>query len=133
MRLTIEQMAKLRGAMDELAPRKRSKYRNIKVKVDGHTFDSKFEAARYGDLKLLQAAGEISGLQCQVPYRIEVGGMLICRYVADFVFQRGEKLVVADAKGVRTDTYLLKKKLMRAVHGVEIEEYRKEVRGARKP
>ena len=46
----------------------KSKYRNRKVSVDGITFDSRKEAQRYRELKLLLLAGEIIGLQMQVPF-----------------------------------------------------------------
>ena len=46
------------------------KYGNRKVTVDGVVFDSKREAARYKELKLLQEAGEIKGLQMQVPFEL---------------------------------------------------------------
>lgn len=102
------------------------KYHNRKAEVDGLIFDSKKEARRYGELKLLQQRGEIRELRRQVSYDLEVNRVLVCRYVADFVYQ--EKVggdwreVTEDAKGVRTEAYKLKKKLMLAVHGVEIRE-----------
>lgn len=46
----------------------RNKYYAKKVTVDGHTFDSKHEAERYSELKLLERAGQIENLQLQVPF-----------------------------------------------------------------
>ena len=64
-----------------------SKYRNIKTTVDGITFDSKKEAARYGTLKLRERAKDISELRCQVRYNIELNGVKLFAYVADsFMF-----------------------------------------------
>ena len=108
-----------------------SKYRNRKVNVDGILFDSIREARRYGELKLLQKGGYISGLQLQVPFELlpsqkNAEGKVVerkVRYIADFVYtDRNGQQVVEDAKGCRTEVYLLKKKLMRYVHGIEIKE-----------
>jgi hypothetical protein len=51
-----------------------------------------------------------------------VGGETICRYVADFVYVRDEKRIVEDVKGLKTAVYKLKKRLMKAVHKIEIQE-----------
>jgi hypothetical protein len=101
---------------------KRSKYRNVKTEVDGLVFDSKAEAECYRLLKARQDKGEISDLRTQVTYRLEVGGVLVCKYVADFTFTEGGKVVVADRKGYRTREYRLKRKLMRAIYNIEIQE-----------
>lgn len=108
--------------------RRRSKYGNIKTVVDGITFHSKKEAARYVVLKEEEKNETIHDLQLQVSYRITVLGMLICRYIADFVYIRNtdsSTTIVEDVKSPQTaknPTYRLKKKLMRAVHGIEILE-----------
>jgi len=62
----------------------KSKYKNRKTVVDNIEFDSEREAARYGELKLLLLAGEITDLELQVPYEIEVNGVPVCTYIADF-------------------------------------------------
>ena len=113
---------------------KRPKYRNRKTSIDGRTFDSKLEAARYVELKRLQEGGIISGLRCQVPFALEINGNLICKYVCDFRYVDIDgKTVTEDAKGMRTREYTLKKKLMKAIHGIEIREFRKEKSNARSP
>lgn len=99
-----------------------NKYRNKKTVVDGIKFDSQREATRYSVLKIMQAAGVISDLRLQVPYVINVNGLKICKYVADFVYIDRGREVVEDVKGMKTPTYNLKKKLMKAVHGIEIQE-----------
>lgn len=101
---------------------KRSKYGAKKTVVDGIKFDSMAEAARYGALKIIQAAGLISELRLQVRYDITVNGKKICRYIADFVYIENGKEVVEDVKGMKTPVYNLKKKLMEAVHRVVIFE-----------
>lgn len=47
---------------------KGNKLNAVKTNFDGLKFDSKNEAKRYSELKMLQAAGEISDLQTQVKY-----------------------------------------------------------------
>ena len=101
---------------------KRSKYGAKKTVVDGITFDSMAEAARYSVLKILQAGGLISDLRLQVKYDIAVNSKKVCRYVADFVYSENGKEVVEDVKGMKTPVYNLKKKLMEAVFGVVILE-----------
>ncbi len=115
-----EQLARL--ALITGSKSKTSKYRNQKTTVDGFTFDSKKEAERYGILKLLKANGNVFKLWLQRPYKIEVNGNLICKYIADFDYWSDGKHICEDCKGFRTAVYRLKKKLMKAVHGIEIRE-----------
>ena len=54
-----------------------------------------------------------------------VNDQKICKYVADFRYNKVDEYgsleeVVEDAKGVETAEFKLKKKLMKAVHGIEI-------------
>lgn len=94
------------------------KYGNIKTIVDGIKFDSKKEAKRYGELKLMEKAGEISVLRLQVKFILSV-----CTYVADFVYyDKTKHLIVEDCKGVKTPVYRLKKKMMKHELGIEILE-----------
>lgn len=103
------------------------KYRNIKTVVDGITFDSLKESRRYGELKLLEKSGRISGLEVQPAFRIVVNDCLICTYKADFQYvtdtpHASGQVVVEDVKGMQTPVYRLKKKLMLAVHGISVVE-----------
>jgi hypothetical protein len=101
----------------------RPKYRNKKVQTEDGTFDSKREYARWLVLKQSQAQGLISELQRQVTFKLAVNGQLICRYRTDFTYRNAEgTVVVEDAKGFKTPEYKLKKKLMKAIHGIEITE-----------
>jgi hypothetical protein len=104
---------------------KPSKYRNEKTAVDGLKFDSKAEADRWGQLVAMQQARAITHLRRQVAYPIDVNGLRICKYVADFVYQEAGQTVVEDVKGKATPVYALKKKLMLAVYGIAIREVRK--------
>jgi hypothetical protein len=44
------------------------------------------------------------------------------KYIADFVYKHRGITVVEDAKGVKTQGYSIKKKLMLWIHGIEIQE-----------
>ena len=101
-----------------------SKYKNVKTTIDGITFDSKKESARYAELKLLARSGLIQNLRLQVPYELipKQQGERAVKYIADFVYDENGETVVEDVKGVRTDVYRLKKKLMLKVHGLRIKE-----------
>ena len=112
--------------MTGLAGRRRwtkSKFGNVKTEVDGVSFDSKGEAAYWQTLKLRERAGEISDLKRQVVFRIDVEGQHICRVIPDFAYAEGGLLVVADFKSPASMTpeFKLKRKLMRAVHGIDIQ------------
>lgn len=106
---------------------KRSKYRAERTEVDGLKFASRREAARYETLLLDQKAGLISELEVQPQfplYVIRPNGVtvVIARYLADFRYQRDGREVVEDAKGMRTEAYVLKKKFVEAQYGIEIVE-----------
>jgi len=102
--------------------------------VAGIVFDSIGEAERWKELTLLQTAGKIEGLQCQVSFDIVVvaTGLLppdgayrhekVCTYVADFTYRENGRTVVEDCKGVRTPVYKLKKKLLEITQGIVIRE-----------
>lgn len=96
--------------------------------VDNILFGSMKEAKRYHELKVLQRAGYIGGLNAdkkQLRWNLEVNGQLICKYEADFAYIEAGPVpqkVVEDAKGAKTPEYRIKKKLMKAIHGIEIRE-----------
>ena len=106
------------------------KYGARKVETAEGCFDSQKEYARWMQLKAMQRSGYISDLQRQVRYTLipaqKVDGKTVeksCSYVADFVYKDADGLtVVEDTKGVRTDTYIVKRKLMLYVHGIRIKE-----------
>lgn len=101
---------------------KPSKFRAQKTVIDGHTFASKKEGSRYSILKLLEKAGEIQDLKLQPEWKIEINGIPICRYIADFTYTQNGVKIVEDVKGFRTKEYRLKRKLLKAVHGITILE-----------
>ena len=94
-------------------------------------YASRKEHRRANELKLLQRAGIIKHLREQVTYELiptqrDVNGKVIeraCSYVADFVYtDKDGNLVVEDTKGMRTEVYRIKRKLMLHVHGIRILE-----------
>ena len=101
-----------------------TKYNAKRTTIDGITFDSKREANRYGELKLLHQAGEIQELLVHPKFKLVVNGVLICTYTADFQYRENGEKVVEDVKSKPTITYSykLKKKLMKAVYGLDVTE-----------
>lgn len=111
-----------------------SKYRNKKVLVDGVAFDSKKEAKRYRELKLMEDAGMISRLERQVkfdllPNQKDPDGKVIERkvqYIADFVYLKNGKVCVEDVKGYRDGgayrVFVIKRKLMLYRFGLRVIE-----------
>lgn len=122
------------------------KYGNVKQSYDGIFFDSKKEARRYAELKMLLKAGKISELELQKPFelipaqyepvprygkngkRLKDGQRCIensCVYKADFVYKdENGQTVVEDTKSTatRTKDYIIKRKLMLFLHGIRIKE-----------
>lgn len=100
-------------------PRRFGKYGNKKTVVDGITFDSKKEAAHYQHLCLLQKAGIVTSIELQPRFELQPGfkkdGKSIRKveYVGDFrvTYNDGHQEVI-DCKGIRTEAYLLKLKLL---------------------
>lgn len=130
---------------------KENKFHAEKCRAYGREFDSKAEADRYGELLLLQRAGEISNLECQVPYelipaqyetiprygkngkRLKDGKRCVEKsvvYYADFQYinKDGEK-VVEDVKGFRESNayalFTIKRKLMLQRYGIRVQEITK--------
>lgn len=124
---------------------RRSKYGNRKTVVDGITFASKKEANRFRELQLLERAGKITALQRQVKYvliptqreftneiykkgahqgHFKPGKVLEkeCSYIADFAYIQDGAYVVEDTKGIRTEAYKIKRKLMLERYGIQIKE-----------
>ena len=105
-----------------------SKYNNKKTVIDGIVFDSKKEAARYQDLKILERVGLIQGLEIQPIFALQesyiIGGRKVraLTYRADFAYFEGNQKVVEDVKGMRTAVYKIKKKLFEYKYGIEIRE-----------
>lgn len=123
----------------------RNKYGNKKATYNGITFDSIKEKDRYIELRLLERAGAITDLQRQVSFelipaqyetferygkkgkRLKDGSRCIeksATYIADFVYKNvsSGETVVEDTKGMRTEAYILKRKMMLYLQGIRIKE-----------
>lgn len=103
-----------------MAKRGYSKYRNVRVKYDGYTFDSKKERDRYIQLKAMEKAGEISDLRRQVTYPLAVNGVKICSIRPDFEYVRNGELVTEDVKSTATANlplFKVKARLFEAIYG----------------
>ena len=127
-----------------------SKYHNRRIEINGIRFDSRKEAKRYVQLMHAMRVGAIRDLRLQVDFTLQEAytdchGKRIraIRYRADFSYQltgdfpasisaedrelwrryieSGKETVVEDVKGVKTQAYKLKEKLM-AKKGVSIRE-----------
>lgn len=143
MKLPPELDAKIRAEADRQESARRAtaatgptKYRNKRVyrTPDGLVVgdehpgpktkiaDSRREYRRLLVLLAEQKAGSIQWLRTQVRFKLVVNGLLICRYVADFVYIRDGRQVVEDSKGARTDVYKLKKALLKAIYNIDILE-----------
>lgn len=121
------------GGGEDKKSLKRPKYKNEKTVIDGITFDSKREAARYQELKALAARGVIEDFRHQAPFVLAPGVRFsdekrakpALRYVADFAYKLDGRLVVEDVKSKATAgaaAYRIKRHLMLAVHGIEVRE-----------
>jgi hypothetical protein len=114
------------------------KYHAQKTEAAGITFDSKKEACRYAELMLRSRAGEIRELRLQEVFVLSPAyttpdGVRVraTTYRADFTYRErcvdadgsvSWPKIVEDVKGVRTETYKLKRKMMLAIHGITIRE-----------
>lgn len=101
-----------------------TKYGNRRVNSPDGWFDSQREYKRWGELKLLEHAGQISELKHHVSYELvpRMGRIRPVKYIADFEYIENGKKVVEDSKGYRNRLYVLKRKLMLYRHNVSILE-----------
>lgn len=136
MKLGEKELEQVLARVSAVAPVRRhhspftqkGKYNNTPVSTDEGKFASKKEEKRWGELKLLEAAGKISDLKRQV--RFELADPVILdgrrrpalRYFADATYTEDGKFVVEDTKGYRDQKYRIKRHLMMSVHGIEIKE-----------
>lgn len=103
----------------------KSKYKAKKTEIDGIVFDSRKEAKRYTELKLLERANEIKDLELQPSFLLQESFRKNNKthrkieYIADFKYFdiRKDKWIVEDVKGMKTDVYKLKKKLFEYKYG----------------
>lgn len=108
---------------------KQSKYKNKKAIYKNIEFDSMKEMSWYIKYELMEKAGSIKDLQRQVKFELQpsfkLNGKTIraINYYADITYKdKDNKLHVIDIKGMRTEVYKLKKKMMAYKYNIEIEE-----------
>jgi hypothetical protein len=108
---------------------KSSKFNNVKVEIDGHTFDSIKEGEFYGSLKIKKKAGLIKDFKIQVQYDIMVNNIHIAYYYLDFLIENNDgSFEYIDIKGkdsktkkfIKTGVFALKKRLVEAIYGIKI-------------
>lgn len=114
-------------ALPEVKAAKKNKFGARKVEYDGRIFDSAKEAKRADELWMMKLAGEVTKVEYQVPFECIVNGKKICKYVADFrVTYKDGTVEIEDVKGYKKGAaygyFKLKKKLVEALHGIEIKE-----------
>lgn len=97
---------------------KHHKYHAVKTTVDGFSFSSRAEASRYSMLKSAVADGRIKDLVLQPRFVLQPGfgpvgkKVRAIEYVADFQYQDHHgRTIVEDVKGMKTETYNMKKKM----------------------
>ena len=101
---------------------KGNKHGAVKIKLDDITFDSKMEARRYVKLKLLRKTGEVDFFLRQTMFDLP-GGV---KYRCDFqIFWKEGKVTFEDVKGHETKDFIMKKKMVESLYGVEIEVLKK--------
>lgn len=110
-----------------MTTRSRSKYGNVKTTdADGVTFDSLKERRRWAHLQVAQRGGVISNLRRQVRYPLHApGGIKVCDYIADHVYEQDGATVVEDVKSEITRKnamYRLKRRWMLAEYQIHIKE-----------
>jgi hypothetical protein len=109
----------------------RSKYGAKATEVEGIRFASRLEAARYVELRTLESAGLISGLQCQPRYPLtavnvasgEVFSLGV--FIADFRYQTPQGEVIEDAKGMDLPLGRWKRRHAECEYGISVELIRK--------
>lgn len=106
---------------------KRNKYNSLPTTIDNIKFHSKKESARYVQLKLDEMSGRIKDLHLQVPFEL-IPKMVIngkseraIKYVTDFTYYDANgDYVVEDVKGMITDIFKIKYRLMKLIHNIDI-------------
>lgn len=78
----------------------------------------------------MQAAKEISELELQKEFILNINGKQVGIYIADFHYfdETEKKYVISDAKGIETDVFKIKWKIMKALYSGYIFEIRKQTK-----
>ena len=98
-------------------PKKKPKYNNVKITVNGIKFASKGEANRYCNLMLLVRGKVIKDLELQPKFLLQASFKKngkthrAINYIADFRYIENGKIVIEDFKGMETEVFKIKRKL----------------------
>src|ERR1035437_9999650 len=93
-----------------------NKYRNIKQTYDGYNYDSKFEASYAAELDIRVRAKDIKSWERQFKIALGANGFHFCNYYCDFrVLHNDKSYELVEIKGMETDVYKLKRKLLEAL------------------
>lgn len=95
---------------------RRGKYGNRKAEEDGYKFDSIAELDRYRELRAMQKCGLISRLEVHPVLSFVIDKVRIFKYIADFTYVENSEACIEDVKGVETDVFKLKFKLIRLAY-----------------
>ena len=107
--------------------RRSNKFGAVKVKDDGHTFDSKAEHRYYCGLKLRKLAGEVSNITVHKQFDLYVPSrgktVKIGAHILDFEFYDipAQKWRNVEVKGVDLPLGRWKRKHCEAEYGIKIE------------
>ena len=107
---------------------RKNKYNARQTTVDGVTFDSAKEARRWQELRLLERAGAITGLQRQFAVTLAPSVLLkgetrrkpALKAVIDFAYEVDGVAVFEDSKGFENDVSRMKRHLLKANHGIDL-------------
>lgn len=119
----------------------RRKYKNKVIETPDGRFDGKNELQRWLFLKKAENDGIITNLRRQVEFTLlpkqtktklihlktkdkikDVFAEHPVKYIADFVYNKRGETIVEDFKGLKTDVYIIKRKMMLFFHGITIHE-----------
>lgn len=120
---TLKKPLKKRKSKYNVAPKNQRTYK-------GKVYDSKLEKNYRAKLELMKKAtkeeNRVVDIREQVPFEFVINGLKVCTYLLDFkvTFADG-RVEHIDTKGVITDIYRIKKKLMLACYGIKIKEVTK--------
>lgn len=98
----------------------RSKYNARRTEYNGRVYSSTKEANYAAELDLLLRAKEIQSWVPQYRLKLVVNGVTIATYICDFlVIDKDGKKLLIEIKGMETDVFKLKWKLVQALYGTE--------------
>lgn len=108
------------------SPIKPNKFGAKPTMVGDELCDSKKEAAQFLLLRERERRGEIKNLLLHGRVKLEVGGITICDFEPDFLYEENGKLTAKDAKGLKRgstyDLFRVKARLFEAIHGTKVVE-----------